>query len=364
MSPGFDFGIVCFDPMPCILEGGVLELALKDLLRWLVTNDVISLADINSRIRNWEFQLQTGDGKPPDIPDRVLTGGAFAFKAQALMTLADNILFILRDKEPYTEKHFRQYARCLRLSQAILKAPTWNIVNLKILKLRMVIFHFVRRSMYEWATMTPKAHYILHLIEQMIQHGAARYQSCIQFEKHYKVIKAKPLGCYKNVSYSLAYFHQRWQVGALFKFEDGKATSKNFEQIVQPVARVDRSDIPQDVLDRFDGEIFASDVLSCVKFGTCKFGKGDVIELGDLSSPKPEFGEIVMFLHQGSIYRAIVRRLEAKGFASSFGSFSVQPRNLDIVDFTNMEYKFVNPVFKEGDGYWVCRKYSSAVERI
>ena len=63
--PGFEFTSVCFDSMHCVLEGGLLELVFKDFVREMVETDVITLDELNERIRNYEFKMQPGDVRPP-----------------------------------------------------------------------------------------------------------------------------------------------------------------------------------------------------------------------------------------------------------------------------------------------------------
>ena len=86
-----------------------MELGLRDFIRQLVTSNVISLHDLNERISNWDYDLQPGDAKPPDIPDRVLRGGPLGFKAKACVTLAENIRLILREIKSEASAHCKQF---------------------------------------------------------------------------------------------------------------------------------------------------------------------------------------------------------------------------------------------------------------
>lgn len=360
--PGFDFDLVCFDSMHCLLEGGILELAFKDFVRKLVTSGVITLPDLNRLISEWEFKLQPGDVKPPELPQKILSGGGLGYKARCLVLLAENILFIVREKRDQAKADFQHFARCLRLSQALLEAPSWSEHNLVMLKVRILHFLLCRMNLYDWATVTSKMHFILHLIQQIRKHGATKNTSCMSDERHYKVVKRHVTACFKNLSYSLAVRHQNWQITALFEMKDGVMKPKSFEHVLTPAEKMTEETVPAHISRMFHAEIITARIYRYVKYGNMKFAIGDVFDLGNLESWEPQFAQIQCFLTNDVSISAIVQYLVSEQFEPDFGCYVVKRGGYGIIDFGQMENKFVMPHFCFDETMYVNRKYSAALE--
>ena len=326
---------------------------------------MLSLDDLNARIRTWQFKLQLGDVRPPELPPKILSGGGLGYKTRSCVMLAENLLFIVADKVEEAREHFQHFARGLRLAQVLLEAPSFNNMNLLFLSIRMVQVEMDRLALYPWATQTSKLHFILHLIEQIVKHGATRNASCLSLERHYKVVKSKVTACFKNLSYSIAlnhHNHQQWQDGALFEYKDGQRKSKSFKHTLKPLREVNVDQIPEHVFARFEAYIMAHRVYSDVKYGSARFTITDVFEVGNLEDWNAQFVQVQLFLTDDTKVLAVVQYLRPEKFDKDFGCYEVTRGDYDVVDFNSLENKFVLPCFQLGDKMYVNRKYSAALE--
>lgn len=306
--------------------------------------------------------MQPGDVRPPKLPNRILTGGGLGYKARCLVLLAENILFIVRMKRNEARADFQHFARCLRLSQALLEAPSWSEHNLIMLKVRIVHFLLCRMSFYDWATVTSKMHFILHLVKQIIKHGATKNTCCMSDERHYKVVKSKISSCFKNLSFSLAMYHQHWQIPALFELKDGLMKPKSFKLVMTPAGEMKEENIPADINQMFHAEIMTARIYEYMKHGSMKFVVGDIFDLGNLESWNPEFAEVQCFLKDGVSITAIVQYLISNQFEPDFGCFVLKRGGYGVIDFLQLKNKFVLPHFVVDETMYVNRKYSAALE--
>lgn len=63
---------------------------------------------------------------------------------------------------------------------------------------------------YPTITLTPIFHYLIHFLRQIKNFGPLQHQWCMRWEAHFSVLRSRKWGSFKNISYSMANFHQLW----------------------------------------------------------------------------------------------------------------------------------------------------------
>ena len=172
----------------------------------------------------------------------------------------------------------------------------------------------------------------------------------------------KKLTSFKNVSFTLAMHHARWQLASLFVLKDGVVEGKRFEDDIRPAKKLKQVDIRRDVRDHFSLELMTAEVYRTVKIGSVKYQAGHVLDLSQLQDWDPKFAEIEMFLKSEEGWEVIVRHIRSTSFISQLGRFEGTAGGLEILHFSDLPFKFIQPSYRHNDTYYVSRKYSSALE--
>jgi hypothetical protein len=208
-----------------LADEGFLNLELKLLLRFLIAENRIDLAQVNIDLSLLKSQRQFTP--PPEIKyDEVMGDGKLSFSASEMSSLSIMIALVLAEYVTCDESpQYANYVLLLRIC-ASLQCYTFTEDQLKLTQLDIECHNSAFVLLYpkiSGYSITPKLHYILHFISQIRLHGPPRYSSCYRYESKNAPLKkvVRRICNFKNVEFSLAFNHQ--QLLGLAMQSDGEA---------------------------------------------------------------------------------------------------------------------------------------------
>ena len=198
------------DPMHILLEGVVRQHLAAMLLVFIDKKKYFSLAELNTRITNFEYDKKDTRDKP-QIIDRqhLLPGHTFAQSAQSMYVLMKNLPFMLYDKLPETCMYWGNFLELLKITLLVL-SPVSSLTTVHNLRYMISNYNHGFVRLYPDISVTPKRHYLIHLPDQLIRFGPLRNHWCMRFEAKNGFFKLKRWNNFKNITKSLAMYHQQW----------------------------------------------------------------------------------------------------------------------------------------------------------
>jgi hypothetical protein len=91
-------------------------------------------------------------------------------------------------------------------------------------------------DLYPDASMTPKLHYLTHLVAQMVNIGPLRHHARFRFEAKNFLIKNFDYKCFKNICFSATDKHQFWMAS-----KELEQLNKKSIKYVDDVCNVDQN---------------------------------------------------------------------------------------------------------------------------
>jgi hypothetical protein len=248
------------DPMHVIVEGICIN-ELKYLLIYLTKTKKIDLNIINKKIMDFEYFFIDKDDKPNSINENHIANGSFPLSAGQMMTLVINMPFIIGDLFGQYDQNWLNFINLNQILNLVFSF-FYDCLTLKHLDLKIYEYLQNFHDLYPDASMTPKLHYLTHLVAQMVNIGPLRHHARFRFEAKNFLIKNFDYKCFKNICFSATDKHQFWMAS-----KELEQLNKKSMKYVDDVCNVDQNKtIDPCVLAKFN---FKSSI------SVCKFLKKD-----------------------------------------------------------------------------------------
>ena len=184
---------------------------VKYLLQHYIAKGLITVAQINSRIMEFEYGYSQVKDKPEPINPESLKDkpGKHICKDAAKMWMLFRILpFILKDIIDDSDKPFQVFKLLLKMSSLLL-APVISYKNISLLQRLTKQFLMDFKDVFK-RQLTPKMHYLIHCPRLVLLCGPLVRLWNMHFEgKHKDFKKIAKNASFKNIIFSLAKSEQR-----------------------------------------------------------------------------------------------------------------------------------------------------------
>ncbi len=209
------------DLMHDLLEG-IVPLTLKLVLAALHREGIVTLAQVNSEISNFEFGKNDSKNKPVNVPLAVSSGsGNISGSASEKLCLFLLLPFLIGDRVPVDNNQWNLYL----LLRDIMDYLMCHKIPRRVLPyLQLLVENFVQTFVELFpGKMTPKLHFLLHYPRLIREYGPLRFVWCMRFESKHQYFKqlAGVVRNFRNIAFTLAKRHQLrqcWEFAASNNF--------------------------------------------------------------------------------------------------------------------------------------------------
>ena len=116
---------------------------------------------------------------------------------------------LIGDKVPVGDPHWRNFLRLLQIMLLCL-SPVASVRSVQSLETLIAVHNAEFCKLYESESFRPKLHYLIHYPDQMLNFGPIRNHWCMRLESKNGFFKQKRWYNFRNLSLSLATYHQQW----------------------------------------------------------------------------------------------------------------------------------------------------------
>jgi hypothetical protein len=193
---------------------GVNVLLFRNALKYLIFDKrFFDLFDLNNAIENFAYTDEQCLDKPSRI-ERSSSPGKIDFKmnqtAASMIWLTLLMPFFVGSFVPDDDVVWNILI-LLRKINILMLSPIVNEETSFLLNQFLASFLSNFSKIFPSAPFTPKCHYAIHLVSQILAYGPLRNTWCMRFEGMNGLMKRQPLRSFNNICKQLAERHQRWQ---------------------------------------------------------------------------------------------------------------------------------------------------------
>lgn len=198
---------ILFDIMHIFLEG-IAPKQTALFFRHLIDDKIMSRQGINLRLEQFEFCNQVKKSEYPRTIDAKIS---IVTKSKNMLVLALHIPLLFGNVIP-SDDHLNNFVKLIAIIQ-MCSSP--ELMKDSISSLESLISSYLNQfvEIYGAANFSPKFHMMIHLVDQIRQHGPLRHHWAMRYEGKNAVPKSKTHFNYKNMALSLSHFYQ---VGTAF----------------------------------------------------------------------------------------------------------------------------------------------------
>ena len=204
---GVKLDVAVHDPMHVLLEGIILVELKEMLFNFICVEKYFSLQWFNDQLSSWNYIK--GSNKPPPFVMENFKESKITLSASVILVLLNILPFILSKKVPYENEKLLNFIRLVKITHISTSPYALQETEVKLKEL-ISKHHEIFRIQYPHVSLKPKFHYLIHFPNQMKKFGPLRHHWCMRWEGHFSVFKGKKWGSYKNIAFSMAYYHQLW----------------------------------------------------------------------------------------------------------------------------------------------------------
>lgn len=199
--------------MHVMLEG-VNVLFFRNALKYFIHDKrFFDLFDLNNAIDNFAYTDEQLLDKPSTI-EKSISPGKIDFKmnqtAASMIWLTLLMPFFVGCFVPDDDVVWNALI-LLRKITILMLSPIVNEETSFLVKQFLASFLSTFMKSFPSAPFTPKCHYAVHLVSQILTYGPLRNTWCMRFEGMNGLMKRQPLRSFNNICKQLAERHQRWQ---------------------------------------------------------------------------------------------------------------------------------------------------------
>jgi hypothetical protein len=209
--PGFEVtSSLLHDPMHDILEG-VARYELRAMLHEFVNvKKYFTLAELNCRIVNFEYNALEARDKPQVLEAKALKrGSTLGQSAASMMHLMMLLPLRIGDKVKRNDPYWVNFLRLLKILLLSI-SPVTSSKTVQSLEVLIAAHNSNFIDLYEDETFRPKMHFMVHYPDQILNFGPLRNHWCMRNEAKNGFFKMKRWFNFKNLPKSLAFYHQQW----------------------------------------------------------------------------------------------------------------------------------------------------------
>lgn len=198
------------DPMHDILEG-IARYELRAMLHlFIVSRKFFSLAELNSRMQNFEYDYSERKDKPQLLDKQSLEpGSTLGQSAASMKNLLTLLPCLIGDKVPRGDLHWVNFLRLLQI-MLLTVSPIVSHRTVQTLEMLIAVHNAEFCRLYPDESFRPKMHYLIHYPDQMLNFGPLRNHWCMRLESKNGFFKQKRWHNFRNIALSLATYHQQW----------------------------------------------------------------------------------------------------------------------------------------------------------
>ena len=291
-----------FDIMHDFYEG-LLPIEMKLVLSELLSQDLFTLEEFNSRIRAYSYGFANSSNRPSPIFQTQLNKpfGASGQSASEMACLAINFPIIIGDKVESDNDFWQLYMTLLEIYKIVV-APSITIEGTFYLKALIQHHHQLYLELFPEYHLIPKHHNLLHYPRAIRQLGPLCQYTSMRPEGKHKPLKSWAKSChnYKNIARTLATKHQEAQ--ALNMLKEENIERKSIDILQQNVIRLSELTNGEHISTLL-GKQCDTEVVLCesVVISGYKFRSNSMV-LIDWVEELPKFGCVeLILLHEGNI---------------------------------------------------------------
>ena len=363
--PNFDLKMFPYDPMHVMLENGVLHRVMCYFLAY-VTRRRNQLTDkvLNSALLCRVYA--DGDGSKPGNISVNRTDPRkcnLKMKAMTLMMVALELPFMLQAYVEPGDPHMLHFVLCVRVASAITYAQAFSESSIEYLRQAVARLITEAVELYGPGILTTKWHMLEHIVETIVELGPPKGTSCMPYERHYHTLVRKPVQQFRNVSYTLATRHQKWQASTLFDWSKSVPESVMFEQVkCKSYKNTCKSLCPPWAADLCEVDVGDLESLKEYFQTGVKVKPGSYLDLTDAIGSDHVFGEVLCILK--TVSEDVVfcmQEWRSNMYNADLGAFSVTKASRIKRTVSDMKGILVVPVVKHCNRTYVIPKFSTTV---
>ena len=199
--------VLVHDPMHVILEG-VFQKNLLILVQLCVKERYFTIEWLNTQLQSFKYSYLDAVNKPQKLDHKtVIKMKKIKQNAGAMMTLAYILPLILATKASKMGKHYENFMRLIRIVVLVFSPMATDD---SAGELQVLVENYLRTfcQLYDDIKLTPKMHFLLHLVHQF-EFGPLRYCSVIRMEAKHNFFKQLRIKQFRNLSLTLSERHQK-----------------------------------------------------------------------------------------------------------------------------------------------------------
>ena len=209
----FGFSVIgglSHDIMHDMLEGA-LPYELRLFLEHVFREGYLSLNQYNDRVKSFDYGYSELADIPNDLPARCFQDKLkLRYSASEMLLIGRILPFLVADKVPENDMHFECFLKLLTILKIVMSPYIYNGIP-SYLRVLIEEHHSMFVTLYPNESFIPKLHYIVHYPQQIIHQGPMIRAWTMRYEGKLKYFKGVSRnGNFKNITYSLAKWHQKW----------------------------------------------------------------------------------------------------------------------------------------------------------
>jgi hypothetical protein len=198
------------DPMHILLEGIVpCEIALF-LFYCIEMKHFFTLEWLNSQLQTYPYSYLEKKDKPElIIKSHYYNDSKIKQTSASTLLLCSVLPYILSLRVPQDDGKFMNLVLLFAITH-LCTSPLASSDTVCELRYLIQEHHLKFRQEYTKASFTPKMHYLLHLPDQIMNFGPARFHWCMRMEAKHAQFTSFKWKNFKNLPKSLILKHQKW----------------------------------------------------------------------------------------------------------------------------------------------------------
>ncbi|XP_064474117.1 uncharacterized protein LOC135388470 [Ornithodoros turicata] len=307
---------------------GVIPFVLKHVVKKLVTDGVITLAMLNSRLERFKFQGNDKKSQPPRLTRAAIFGcTSITGSASEKWCLFRFFSFLVGDIVPPDNEAFDLYL-CLRDIVDIVAAPQLTPQIIPFLQVQITDFFSSFTEVFPNVPCIPKMHFMIHYPKLILMYGPLSRLSSIRFEAKHQYFKslARKTHNFVNICRSLSKRHQMNQMYTIAQPVE--------EMVTSGCRRVPYETLPQLLKKRLEDVEMDNEEISSLLSITVKgrsFRVGCVIPVRVFDDDLPDFAHVTLILVCKQRLFVHCQLLDTKAFDEHFHAFVVERKPEAIV---------------------------------
>lgn len=194
-----------------LLMEGVVPYELALLLHHVIfCEKLFSLDWLNSSLQGYKYSYLDGRNRPEVIQRAHIENLNIKQSSAAILTLCSVVPIIVGPRVDPADKNWINFLRLIQIL-FIATAPYCSRESASLLQILIAEHHNEFRRLYPRQSFIPKMHYMVHLPSQMLLYGPTRNHWCMRFEGKHGFFKNKKWRNFKNLPYTPAKHHQKYQ---------------------------------------------------------------------------------------------------------------------------------------------------------